>query len=135
MSETLVVEVKTQVFGLGSGRPALPTLVALQERTLPARTLIAAHVRAEVAEAKQRRTSSLALHYMLSSDVRKEPVPLSSSPNLDCAAEIKRAWQGVVERRYLLVVDGIAVDDLDAVLTLTDHSSINFVRLLPLVGG
>ena len=135
MSETLTVEMTTRTFGLGAGRATVPTLVALPERTLAARALIAEYVRAEVAQTEQRRTSSLALHYMLADDLHREPLPSSSRHALDAESEVRRAWQALAERRYMLVVDGVAVDDLDTLLTITERSRVSFVRLLPLVGG
>jgi hypothetical protein len=135
MHEALTVEVTTRVFGLGNGRVTAPTLVTLEERTLSARQLIAEHVRAELAQIDRRRMSSLALHYMLADDVRTQPGPVSMPELPKAEAEIRRAWQGLAERRYLLVVDGIAVDDLDATLTLTERSAVSFLRLLPLIGG
>ena len=135
MHEALTVEVTTRVFGPGNGRVTAPTLVMLEQRTLSVRQLIAEHVRAELAQIERRRMSSLALHYMLADDVRTQP-GLVSMPELPKAdAEIKRAWQGLAERRYLLVVDGVAIDDLDATLTLTERSAVSFLRLLPLIGG
>ena len=135
MSETLTVEMTTRTFGLGAGRATAPTLVALPERTLAARALIAEYVRAEVAKTEQRRTASLALHYMLSQDIRQDPLPSSIPHALDAESEVRRAWQALAERRYMLVVDGVAVDDLDTLLTITERSRVSFVRLLPLVGG
>lgn len=133
VNDPVQIAVTTQIFGLGGGRPALPTLVELHERTVSARTLIAEHVRGELGRVAQRRTSSLALHYLLSDDVRSEPGALAAAPDVD--REVRRAWRGLAEKRYVLVVDGTAVDELDATVALTEQSRISFVRLLPLVGG
>ncbi len=135
MHEALSVEVTTRVFGLGGGRATAPTLVALPTRTLSARALIAEHVRVELAQMERRRKTSLALHYMLADDVRVQPAATALAELPRAEAEIRRAWQGLAEQRYVLVVDGLAVDDLDAQLSLTERSAISFVRLLPLVGG
>jgi hypothetical protein len=56
-------------------------------------------------------------------------------PTLDDAAETARAYSGLAERRYMLVVDGEAISDLDTPLSLTERSIVSFVRLLPLIGG
>jgi hypothetical protein len=134
MSEPMTLAVTTYLFGLGAERKTPPVYVQLNERTLPARVLIAEHVRAEVQRAESRRTSSLALHYMLADNLRASPAPLASSSH-DVEAESARAHAGLAERRYVLVVDGIAVTDLDEQLTLTERSVVSFVRLLPLIGG
>jgi len=134
MTETLTLEVTTHLFGLGSPRTTEPIYVVLPQRDTTARALIAEHVRAEVQRANATRTSSLALHYLLADDLRHTTIP-RTLPSLDDHAEITSAYAGLAERRYLLVVDGVAVSDLDAPLMLTDRSVVSFVRLLPLIGG
>jgi hypothetical protein len=134
MTETLSLQVTTHVFGLGNARTTEPIFIVLPQHTTTARALIAEHVRAEVRRANAMRTSSLALHYLLADDLRHSPAPLIL-PTLDDAAETARAYTGLAERRYMLVVDGEAMSDLDAPLTLTERSIVSFVRLLPLIGG
>jgi hypothetical protein len=134
MTETLSLQVSTHVFGLGNARTTEPIYIVLPQRTTTARALIAAHVRAEVQQANATRTSSLALHYLLADDLRHSPTP-HVLPTLDDTAETARAYAGLAERRYVLVVDGVAMSDLDAPLTLTERSIVSFVRLLPLIGG
>src|SRR5919202_1056229 len=114
MHEALTVEVTTRVFGLGNGRVTAPTLVMLEQRTLSVRQLIAGHVRAELAQIERRRMSSLALHYMLADDVRTQPGPVSMPELPKADAEIKRAWQGLAERRDLLLVETVAVVAMDS---------------------
>ncbi len=132
MNESVTVAVTTQVFGLGSGRATAPSFVSVSQRTVTARVLIAEHVQAELNEVTHRRTASLALHYMLDDDLRAART-VEGTPRAD--QEISRAWRGLMERRYMLVVDGVSVDELDQVVTLTERSQVCFVRLLPLVGG
>jgi hypothetical protein len=134
MTETLTLQVATHVFGLGNTRTTEPIYIVVPERDTTARTLIAEHVRAEVQRANTMRTSSLALHYLLADDLRHTPIPLAL-PTLDDTAEVARAYAGLAERRYVLVVDGVAVNDLDMPLTITERSVVSFVRLLPLIGG
>src|SRR6266508_2729429 len=134
MTQPLSLQVTTHVFGLGNARTTEPIFIVLPQRTTTARGLIAEHVRAEVRRANAMRTSSLALHYLLEDDLRHSPAPLIL-PTLDDAAETARAYTGLAERRYMLLVDGEAMSDLDAPLTLTDRSIVSFVRLLPLIVG
>ena len=134
MSELLTLEVTTQVFGLGAARITEPIYIALPQRDTTARALIAEHVRAEVQRAAAARSSSLALHYLLADDLRATPAPCAA-PALDHCAETARACAGLAERRYLLVVDGVAVSDPDVPLALNERSVVSFVRLLPLIGG
>ena len=134
MTETLSLQVSTHVFGLGNARTTEPIFIVVPQRDTTARALIAEHVHAEVQRANAMRTSSLALHYLLADDLRHS-APSSPVPTLDDAAETARAYAGLAERRYMLVVDGVAMHELDAPLTLTERSSVSFVRLLPLIGG
>jgi hypothetical protein len=134
MTETLTLKVTTHVFGLGNTRTTEPIYIVLPQRDTTARALIAEHVHAEVQRANAMRTSSLALHYLLADDLRHTPTP-HTLPTLDDNAETARAYAGLVERRYLLVVDDVAVSDLDTPLTMTERSVVSFVRLLPLIGG
>jgi hypothetical protein len=126
------VEVLTYLYGLGRERQARPTLVPLSAPTVPARELIAAHVRTEVARAVTTRSESLALHYILADDVRCAP---TAADTIDAEAEVVRAWQGLAAQRFILTVDGEVVGDLEAPLALSERSLICFVRLVPMVGG
>ncbi len=136
MNESMTLAVTTHVVGLGSGRQTPPTYVELSEREVSARTLLAEHVRSEVTRTQHCREMSLALHYMLTSDLHAQP-PLRevNAPTLDVASETARAYAGLDEGRFLLMVDGLAVTDLDSPLVLTELSRVGFVRLLPLIGG
>jgi len=133
MHETLTLAVTTRLYGLGAERATPPIFVVVPGRATTARELIAAHVAAEVRRAQDCRTGSLALHYMLNDNLRA--CPSAPAGTLDVLAETARALAGMAERRYLLVVDGSAVTDLDAPLELSGRSVVSFVRLLPLIGG
>lgn len=130
---TTTVAVTTHVIGLGAAPASPPVYIALSERSISARDLLAEHVHAEVAKAQARREGSLALHYMLTADLYAQPRP--SAVPLDPEAETARAEQAVLGGQCLLMVDGMAVPSLDATLTLTEQSRVGFVRLMPLIGG
>lgn len=127
----LTLPITTHLFGLGASRQTDPLFVSIPEDVVRPYDLIAAHVQAEVQRAQSRRESSIALHYLLADDVRQDPRLLE----VDITAEVHRAQVGLSERRYLLVVDGSAIMDLMAPLTLTPQSQVAFIRLLPLIGG
>ncbi len=132
MTQAPHIEVRTFLYGLGQERQARPTHLTLAASTVPARDLIAAHVRAEVAHATTTRSESLALHYILADDVRSAP---PAADTIDPEAEVARAWEGLAARQFLLSVDGEAIVDLDTPLALSARSLVCFVRLIPLVGG
>lgn len=132
MNQMTQVEIRTFLYGLGQERQARPARLPLETATLPARDLIATHVRAELSRAATFRSESLALHYILADDVRTSP-PITDQ--IDAEAEVARAWAGFAARRYLLTVDGETVSDLDLPLSLSERSLVCFLRLIPLVGG
>lgn len=133
MHHPLTLEVTTRLFGLGTPRDTTPVYLSLPTATTTARALIDAHVQAEVERAIDMRTGSLALHYLLDANVRAQPEASASA--LDSRTEIERAYTGLCERRFLLVVDGSSITELDAPLEVSERSVVSFVRLLPLIGG
>ena len=132
MSEPMTLPVTTSLYGVGAERRTPPIYLVLRERSTSPRALIAEHVREELQQAHASRANSLALHYLLADDPRLQPNDRSAS---DIPSEIDRACAGLAERRYLLLIDGTAIYDLDVPLLLTERSQVHFVRLLPLIGG
>jgi hypothetical protein len=51
------------------------------------------------------------------------------------ADEIRRAQQAFAARAYMIVVDNRRVWTSDAVLTLHAQTQVEFIKILPLVGG
>jgi len=137
MNESMTLAVTTHVVGLESGRHTQPVYVELSERAVSARTLLAEHVRSEVTRTQHSREMSLALHYLLTADLYAQPQPLQDidAQSLDIDSETARVYAALNEGRFLLMVDGLAITDLDTPLILTEVSRVSFVRLLPLIGG
>jgi hypothetical protein len=133
MNQPMTVAVTTHVVGLGMARPSQPVYVALNERQISARTLVAEHVQAEVSRARTSSEGSLALHYILSSDLYASPQPRPAPLDVDTATA--DACAALATGQCLLMIDGKPVTSLDATLTLTEASRVGFVRLLPLIGG
>lgn len=50
-------------------------------------------------------------------------------------AAITACWQAFVEQRYLLLVDGKRMRQLDELVRLHDDSRVTFIRRLEFVGG
>ena len=137
MNESMTLVVTTQVVGFGSGRHIPPVYLELSERAVSARTLLSEYVRSEVSRTQHRREISLALHYMLAADLNAQSQPLHDLRDqpLDVVKETAHASAALEEGRFLLIVDGLAITDLDTPLILTELSRVGFVRLLPLIGG
>lgn len=131
MTQAPLVEIRTFLYGLGQERQARPSYVPLAARTVPARDLLAAHVRAEVERAAASHRESLALHFILADDVREGTPPAEA---LDAETVVACAWAGLAARRFILSVDGDVVPDLDTPLTLSERSLICLARLVTLTG-
>lgn len=125
----MTLAVTTHVVGLGSGRYTPPAYVQLSGE-VSARTLLAEHVRNEVTRSQQQCAPSLALHYMLAANLYVQPQPATSLA--DVVAETSRAYAGLDQGLFVLMVDGVAVTNLDAPLHVTETSRVGFIRLLPL---
>jgi hypothetical protein len=54
---------------------------------------------------------------------------------LDCEVQCRRAYASFEKNGFLVLVDGKQVTELDSQLDLQEHSEIDFIKLVPLVGG
>jgi hypothetical protein len=54
---------------------------------------------------------------------------------LDWDAQCRRAWSSFEKNGFLVLVDGKQVMELDSRLDLHENSEIDFIKLVPLVGG
>jgi hypothetical protein len=108
--------------------------LALLASTLTVRELIAQKVAQEVAEVAAQQRPGLSGEYLC-------PEALIRAPSLDALApgtvaeEVGRAQQAFAERAYMIVIDEQPIWDPDAVVTLTPQSRVEFIKILPLVGG
>jgi hypothetical protein len=54
---------------------------------------------------------------------------------LDCEVQCRRAYASFEKNGFLVLVDGKQVTELDSRLDLHEASEIDFIKLVPLVGG
>jgi hypothetical protein len=54
---------------------------------------------------------------------------------LDCEVQCRRAFSSFEKNGFLVLVDGMQVTELDTQLDLHEESEIDFIKLVPLVGG
>ncbi len=54
---------------------------------------------------------------------------------LDWEVQCRRAWSSFEKNGFLVLVDGQQMTELDIPLDLHDDSEIDFIKLVPLVGG
>jgi len=60
---------------------------------------------------------------------------LKTKRPLDSDAQIQRACSSFERNGFLLLVDGQQISELDAEIDLHSDSEVQFVKLVPLVGG
>jgi len=124
--------VTTVVFGLPTGQRISHVRLALPVARVAVRELIAHKVRQEVEECLNHQRSELSGEY-LSPEELLGAVSIAMPGTV--GDEIIRAQQAFAARAYMIVVDNRRVWGLEDVLTLGPTTQVEFIKILPLVGG
>ena len=127
------VTVTTIIFGLPEGQRLLQTQLTVPA-TLTVRELISRKVEQEVAEYLARARPGISGEYLSPAALIKAQTPDALAPGA-IAVEIARAQQAFAARDYMIVIDNHRIVDSDAVVTLSPTTRIEFIKILPLVGG
>ena len=124
--------VTTFVFGLPQGRTTTRVEVSLPRARLTLHELIAHKIAQEVAEIDAQQRPGLSGEYLT-----PEALILAAGPLQPGAAEaeIARAQQAFAAREYMIVIDDRRVWEADAVVDVGPETQIEFIKILPLVGG
>lgn len=128
------VTVITILFGLPEGQRQLQVNVSLPSMCLKIRELIAHKVTQEVLEV----TAQLRLGM---SGESLSPEVLIRAPSLDrlapgtVEAEVTQALSAFMERAYMIVLDDQCIWDATETVVVTPQTRIEFIKILPLVGG
>ncbi|HJQ59136.1 MAG TPA: hypothetical protein VJ890_19680 [Vineibacter sp.] len=67
--------------------------------------------------------------------VRDHGESAAKKGGVDREAVVSTALSGFTTNRFVMLLDGRQVTELDSVLTITPNSQLNFIKLVPLVGG
>ena len=124
--------VTTIIFGLPTGQRLSHVRLALPAARVAVRALIAHKVRQEVEECLHHQRSALSGEY-LSPEELLGAVSIAMPGTV--GDEIVRAQQAFAARAYMIVVDNRRVWGLEDVLTLGPTTQVEFIKILPLVGG
>jgi hypothetical protein len=127
--------VTTIIFGLPTGQRLSQVFLTLSTATLVVEELIAHKVRQEVEECLAHQRSGLSGEYLSPEELLRATGPTASIMPGAVADEIRRAQQAFAARAYMIVVDNRRVWTSDAVLTLHAQTQVEFIKILPLVGG
>jgi hypothetical protein len=128
------ITVTTIIFGLPSGQRLLQTHVTVPTAALSVGELIASKVRQEVAECVAQQRPGLSGEYF-------SPEALLRAATLEALApgaidtEIERAQWAFAARDYMIVINNRRVFDVNEVLKLQADTQVEFIKILPLVGG
>jgi hypothetical protein len=127
--------VTTLIFGLPTGQRLSQVFLTLSTATLVVEELIAHKVRQEVEECLAHQRSGLSGEYLSPEELLRATGPTASIMPGAVADEIRRAQQAFAARAYMIVVDNRRVWTSDAVLTLHAQTQVEFIKILPLLGG
>lgn len=135
MEGALALDVSTRLYGGEDRRESC--VVLFFRRKLPLREIIAEKVRTEVEKANRNRKEYASTRYLTDEDLSWARGGAMKAPKLkiDPEQEIQRACEAFMERRYFIYIDGTRRGDLEEIITLTPETKIQFVRIMPLVGG
>lgn len=115
------VAVTTHLLGLGNELRTAPSLIPLPSGQISARQLLQEHVHHELSQSQQANIPSIALNYLIA----------KPTPNTMIAAEHVRSQAEAAFRAgdCWLMLDGVAVHNLDTPLQLQPQSRVGFMRL------
>ena len=119
--------------------------IRLASERVPAREIVASHVRTQVEalndharrnrDKHDRVASFLVGPHSHETERKLNPKRGVRTRLLDTETEIKAAHGGVEAKQVIMLFDDREVTDLDELLTVTDDSTVTFLRLVPLIGG
>jgi hypothetical protein len=127
--------VTTIIFGLPMGQRTSHVCLTLPVAILAVQELIARKVRQEVEEFLTHRRSDVSGEYLTPEELLGVATPAHRGAPGTVEDEIARAQQAFTARAYMIVVDNQRVWEPDTLLTLHPETQVEFIKILPLVGG
>lgn len=124
--------VTTIIFGLPTGQRYSHVQLTLPAVRLTVRELIAHKVRQEVEECLSQQRSGLSGEYLAPEELLGS---VSSARPGTVGDEVAWAQQAFAARAYMIVVNNRRVWDLEEMLHLEPTTQVEFIKILPLVGG
>jgi hypothetical protein len=127
--------VTTIIFGLPTGQRTSYVCLTVPAATLTVQDLIAHKVRQEVEEFFTHQRSDVSGEYLTPEELLGVTTSASRGVTGTALDEIARAQQAFTARAYMIVVDNQRVWEPDTLLTLRPDTQVEFIKILPLVGG
>lgn len=128
------ITITTLIFGLPGGQRTTHLCLTLPSARLSLGDLIAHKIRQEVAECKADRRPGLSGEHLAPETLVRAPTLDALLPG-DVESEISRAQQAFDAHAYMIVIDNQRINGLDTVVEIASSSRIEFIKILPLVGG
>jgi len=127
--------VTTIIFGLPTGQRTSHVCLTLPTATLSVKELIACKIRQEIEECLLQQRPGLSGEYLTPEELLLATGPAANVMPGAVADEIVRAQQAFAARAYMIVVDNRRIWAPDEELTLHAKTQVEFIKILPLVGG
>jgi hypothetical protein len=127
--------VTTIIFGLPTGQRTSRVCLTLPVAALTVQELIAYKVRQEVEEFCTHQRPDVSGEYLTPEELLGVTPTALSGVTVTALDEIARAQQAFSARAYMIVVDNQRVWEPDTLLTLRPETQVEFIKILPLVGG
>jgi hypothetical protein len=127
--------VTTIIFGLPTGQCTSHVCLTLPVATLTVNELIAHKVRQEVEEFFTHQRPDVSGEYLTPEELLGVTTSASRRVTGTALDEIARAQQAFTARAYMIVVDNQRVWEPDTLLALRPETQVEFIKILPLVGG
>ena len=122
--------VVTHIFGLPAGQVSVPVSVTVPPAGLSVRDLICRKIEQEFAEYAGRKRPGLC------GEAFSAEALLGAAPvHGDAGREVERAQRAFAAREFMVVIDDRRVDDPDQALALGPDTRVEFIKILPMVGG
>ena len=127
--------VTTIIFGLPTGQRTSHVCLTLPVATLTVQELIAYKVRQEVEEVCTHQRPDVSGEYLTPEELLGLTTTAPNGVTVTALDEVARAQQAFSARAYMIVVDNQRVWEPDTLLTLRPETQVEFIKILPLVGG
>ena len=124
--------VVTHIFGLPGGQRTVPVSVTVPAAGLSVRDLISRKIGQEFSECVERKRPGLTGE-AFSPEELLGVAPLAVHDEAD--REVERAQQAFAAREFMVVIDDRRVGDPDAMLVTCPETRVEFIKILPMVGG
>jgi hypothetical protein len=124
--------VTTHIFGLPTGQRTVPVSLTVLSTRLSVRELIARKIEQEFSECAARQRPGLSGEAFSCEELLGGGPPALRG---DASEEVERAHQAFTAREFMVVIDNQRVCNPDDVLVVNPGTRVEFIKILPMVGG